>query len=417
MTVKGILQQALCLLPTRPEAYYHLSNFSRKRCHWQDCYIYANNGLLFSSNESRELRTDIYYPGPVGFLIEKALSAWDWGKLEECYEIIEDIEENYTVPNEYTKIFDDLVNKFSIDQWYFTDEYKNMLKKIRQKRGLDEENVINDVKLSKVETDIGKIDIILQGGIDDSTFDIVESYFKLNFVNRIIVSTWEDEDIQIPESADSEKLVIVKNEKPKSPGTDNRNLQIVSSKNGLKFVNTKYAAKMRTDQKYSIESMYKMYDYMLNNREHEDQIFVAGIYPNLLFHPRDHIFWGRTCDLIELFDVPLEYNGLADKIKISKENLYKYYPFFVRSETYIGARYCSKFDETINIMILEPEKYLHDNSSGWSQAHQVSQNVVNRAFKSFPREGIDFEWRKKGWSNYPYDDQKNGYGECWAEDL
>jgi len=417
MTVKGILQQALCLLPNRPEAYYHLSNFSRKRCQWQDCYIYANNGLLFTSDDNQELRTDIYYPGRVGFLIEKAVSAWDWGKLEECYEVIEDIEENYIVPEKHAKTFNDLVNKFAIDQWYFTDEYKEMLKKIRQKRGWDKENVVDDVKPKKVKSDIGKIDIILQGGIDDSTFDIVETYFKLDFVNNIIVSTWEDEEIEIPESADSENLIIVKNERPRSPGTDNRNLQIASSRSGLNFVKTKYAAKMRTDQKYSVESMYKMYDYMSSNREHEDQIFVAGIYPNLLFHPRDHIFWGRTCDLIELFDVPLEYNGLADKIKITKENLYKYYPFFVRSETYLGARYCTKFDETINIMILEPEKYLHDNSSGWSQAHQVSQNVVNRAFKSFPREGIDFEWRKKGWSNYPYDDQKNGYGECWAEDL
>ena len=156
---------------------------------------------------------------------------------------------------------------------------------------------------------------------------------------------------------------------------------------------------------------------MCNNREFDDQIFVAGIYPNLLFHPRDHIFWGRTCDLKELFNVPLEYNGLADKIKVTKENLYKYYPFFVRSETYLGARYCSKFDETINVMILEPEKYLHDNCGGWKQAHDISQNVTCRAFKAFPREGIDFQWKKKGWDNYPYDDQKMGYGECWAEDF
>lgn len=414
MSVKGILQQALCLLPKRPEAYYHLSNFCRKRCQWQDCYIYANNGLIFTTEDNDELKTNIYYPGRVGLLLEKALASWDWGKIEECYDIIEDIEINYIVPEEYKQILLDLVKKFEIDQWYYTDEYKEILKKIWERRGWNLNDSVSIVNVSENKSDIGKIDIVLQGGIDDSTFEVVESYLQLDFVNNVIVSTWEDEELKIP---DSENLIIVKNERPKSSGTDNRNLQIVSSKNGLKFVRTEYAAKMRTDQKYSVDSMYKMYDYMLNNREHEDQIFVAGIYPNLLFHPRDHIFWGRTCDLTELFDVPLEYNGLADKIKISKENLHKYYPFFVRSETYLGSRYCTKFDETINIMILEPEKYLHDNSSGWSQAHQVSENVVNRAFKSFPREGIDFEWRKKGWSNYPYDDQKNGYGECWAEDL
>ena len=59
-------------------------------------------------------------------------------------------------------------------------------------------------------------------------------------------------------------------------------------------------------------------------------------------------------------------------------------------------------------MILEPEKYLHDNCGGWTQSHQASQSATFRAFKSFPKEGIDLEWKRKGLDHYPYEEQKIG---------
>jgi hypothetical protein len=414
ITAKGILQQALATCPDRPEAYYHLSNFCRKRNLWQECYMYADTALNFANFDSKGVRTDLHYPGIYAIMFEKALAAWDWGKIKESHDLCFEIKQMTHVPEDYMVEVDKLYAKFKHVEWFFTDQYKEILADLPCN-----ENVEKDE--NELSTDIGKMDIILQGGWDESTGDIIDSYLKLNFVNNIIVSTWKNENIDFDFSkysvAVKDRIKFRMSEKPETPGTDNRNLQILSSQMGVEWVDTEYCAKMRTDQKYTDESMHKMYEYMCNNREFDDQIFVAGIYPNLLFHPRDHIFWGRTCDLKELFNVPLEYNGLADKIKVTKENLYKYYPFFVRSETYLGARYCSKFDETINVMILEPEKYLHDNCGGWKQAHDISQNVTCRAFKAFPREGIDFQWKKKGWDNYPYDDQKMGYGECWAEDF
>lgn len=407
LTSKGILQQALCLCPERPEAYYHLSNFCRKRSLWQECYIYASTALNFSNFENNQiLRTDVHYPGKFAILYEKALAAWDWGKIEESYNLLTDIKENYEISDKFLKEVNEFLNKFTDIQFFFTEEYREILNNLPCNKNKDESS-------SDLKNDIGKIDIVLAGHYDEETPKIVESYLNLNFVNNIIISTWKG---QYFGGIESDRVKVIEIEKP-LPGTDNRNLQIASAHAGLQLVSTKYCAKMRTDQRYYDDGMLKMYDYMLHNREFDDQIFVAGIYPNLLFHPRDHIFWGRTFDVQELYNIPLEYNGLADKIKVTKENLYKYYPFFVRNETYIGARYCSKFDETINVMILEPEKYLHDNCGGWNQAHQISQKVVNRAFKSFPREGIDLEWKRKGLDYYPYDEQKMGYGECWAEDF
>ena len=409
---KGLLQQALCLLPTRPEAYFLLSNFSEKRQSWQDCYIYADNALNFADLNSPPLRTNVGYPGTFGLLFEKAVSGWWWGKNEESGKLLKDLYENYQMPEEYKNSVLDNLQKYFPD---LLDSNKNQPSELQQINCLDSiEKIQEEYNIPfTIVPEIGKMDIVLQGRYDEYTNEIIDQYLKIPFVNNVIVSCW---NMDRTNSYHSTRVKYIRNEYPSSPGTDNRNLQIVGSLSGLNFVKTEYSAKMRTDQKYSIESMCKMYDYMMNRREYEDQIFVAGIYPNLLFHPRDHIFWGRTCDLKELFDIPLEFGGLIDKIKVTKENLHKYYPFFTRTETYIGSRYCSKFDERINLMILDPEKYLYDNCPEWNHSHQISQNVIKRAFKSFPRYGIDLEWTRKGWLNYPYDDQKNGYGECWAED-
>jgi hypothetical protein len=65
--------------------------------------MYANNGLMFTTDDDSSSMINLYYPGRVGFLIEKAIAAWDWGKLEECYGIVEDLEENYEIPKEYVK--------------------------------------------------------------------------------------------------------------------------------------------------------------------------------------------------------------------------------------------------------------------------------------------------------------------------
>lgn len=270
---------------------------------------------------------------------------------------------------------------------------------------------------------IDKMDLVLQGPWDSESGYIVETYLSLPFVNSILISTWERENIVVgPDqknflsSLKEGRVRILYSTKPSSPGTDNRNLQILSSKIGMENVTTGFSAKLRTDQRYQRDSMLHMFNYMKNCYNLDNQIFVAGIYPNLLFHPRDHTFWGRTEDLKNLFSVDLEYNGFADKVNVPKEELGQFYPFFTRSETYIGVRYCKQFDPSIQTFIDYPEKYLHDKCDNWAEAYEVSKRITNRAFRSFPRTGIDLEWKRKGWVKYPYEAQWRS-GERWAEDL
>jgi hypothetical protein len=384
-TAKTLLQHALCLLPRRPEAYFLAARFHSKREQWQDAYIYAHLGLEMADFNCSQLKIDVEYPGKYGLLFEKAIAGYQWEKVKQTKKILLDLKNNYDL----------------------RDDYRQAVLNNLEKLGVKEEEQPEIGIISE-----NKMDIVLQGGYDESTEEIIDTYSKLPFVNKIILSTWKsNEDL----ASKLENVELVLNDYPLQYGTDNRNLQIVSSINGIRRVTTEVSAKMRTDQLYSHQSMIKMYEFYHKNHK-ENQIFVAGIYPSLLFHPRDHIFWGDTQDLIYLFDIPLEYNGLSDKVRVTKYDLWKYYSHFIRSETYLGAHYCAKFDERINIMLLKPEIYLYDNSLNWKETYEISKELTHKYFRSFPKAEIDLSWPKKGWDKYPYEDQKNGYGECWAED-
>lgn len=263
-----------------------------------------------------------------------------------------------------------------------------------------------------------KLDIVLQGQYNAFTNEIIETYFQLPFVNNIILSCWKTDNTSFLDELKekfSNKIILLENTKPNILGDDNINLQIVSSYNGLIKSTTEYAIKMRTDQLYDYDSIMVMYNFFLENRK-EHLIFVPGMYPHLLFHPRDHLFWGKTSDLIKLFDIPLKINNVTDKVRISKQDLWRYYGYFIRSETYIGANYCSNFDERIKIFLIQPEKYLFDGSSNWYESLEVSNNITKNLFKSFPKTNINLRWPKKNLDSYPYEDQKYGYNECWHED-
>ena len=105
---------------------------------------------------------------------------------------------------------------------------------------------------------INKIDIVLQGKYNGNVIPIAEYYLELEFVNNIIISCWEG-DI-IPEITNN-RIIIIQNEVPQQVGSGNKNLQIISSLNGLKKAETEFAIKIRNDQRYTHASMNKMYSF------------------------------------------------------------------------------------------------------------------------------------------------------------
>ncbi len=101
MTSKALLQQALVLLPNRPEAYFLLSRYSKRRQWWQDTYIYADTAIRICDFDSKPLRTNVEYPGKYGLLFEKQIAAWWWGKGDEARALLQEMKNNYQLNEEY----------------------------------------------------------------------------------------------------------------------------------------------------------------------------------------------------------------------------------------------------------------------------------------------------------------------------
>jgi hypothetical protein len=110
-TAKGILQQAMCLCPERPEARFLLSKFSEKREYWQDCYIYASEALDNCDFDCTPLLSYVEYPGIHALLFEKAISSWWWGKNDQCKKMLLEIKENYDLDENFLNLINQNLEK------------------------------------------------------------------------------------------------------------------------------------------------------------------------------------------------------------------------------------------------------------------------------------------------------------------
>jgi hypothetical protein len=96
-TEKIALENALNLLPERPEAYYFLSLLYERKQEWQNSYIYANLGL-----QQKEVNPIVpEYKGKWLLMFQKAVSAWWWGKGKECRELF------HSLVNDYWDVMDE----------------------------------------------------------------------------------------------------------------------------------------------------------------------------------------------------------------------------------------------------------------------------------------------------------------------
>lgn len=110
-TAISLLQQAICLVPKRPEAYFLLSRFHERRQQWNDSYKYASLGLSICNFDYEPLVSDVEYPGRYGLLYEKAISGYWWGKGDQSREIFKDLLDNYELSEEYLKSINENLEK------------------------------------------------------------------------------------------------------------------------------------------------------------------------------------------------------------------------------------------------------------------------------------------------------------------
>jgi hypothetical protein len=113
-TVKGLLQNAISILPKRPEAYYLLAKFYSKEnkdgC-WNDCYLISTIAESIIDQEYKSLNTDVSYSGFQGILYYKALSSWWCGLCGESKKLFTKLLIDYDLSNDEIEVCKEYLNK------------------------------------------------------------------------------------------------------------------------------------------------------------------------------------------------------------------------------------------------------------------------------------------------------------------
>jgi hypothetical protein len=87
-TERVLLENALNLLPERPEAYYFLSVLWERKQEWQHSYTYANLGICCYNKEVEPINLP-EYPGKHLLFFQKAVTGWWWGKGQETRDLFQ----------------------------------------------------------------------------------------------------------------------------------------------------------------------------------------------------------------------------------------------------------------------------------------------------------------------------------------
>jgi len=254
------------------------------------------------------------------------------------------------------------------------------------------------------------MDFVVQGKVyQNDTCALVKNLLDLDFCDRVIISCWETCDIDFPISG---KVEVVHSKPPEHAGDANRNLQIVSSRSGIKASSSEICAKLRSDQIISVESLKMMNDFYAENRQacaegQSGAVCVAGIWKPYPFHPSDFIFWGPREELVRIFDIPL--NDEPHTVRGYGE-----YSSTSRTESYIGVHYAAKFDKSALFFSQNISEFLPDSSPRRAEAMKVSDELTPKIFKPFPR--IEFSWHKQRLSSYHYHITEP-LGEYWNEEA
>lgn len=101
-SVKGLIQQAICVLPQRPEAFFLLARLHEREREWFDCYTISTIALS-STVRIDYLSDDVEYPGSYGLLFEKGVAAWWIGRCHESRQIMYDLKTNYKLDSIHSK--------------------------------------------------------------------------------------------------------------------------------------------------------------------------------------------------------------------------------------------------------------------------------------------------------------------------
>jgi hypothetical protein len=255
------------------------------------------------------------------------------------------------------------------------------------------------------------MNIIIQGApYNDFTLKVAHDYASWEAIDRVVISTWTTEQIS-EQDLQSDKIVLVKSEVPSNNGPGNMNLQLVSSREGLKACADGLVMKTRSDQHLYRHSFEKWMSYFqsqqgqntLRYRDGEQQkskIYLIGNNKRFPFHPQDHFLWGYKQDLERLLNIPLwedpAWTWRDAPIDFAQK---------LRPNIYFGINYYKQFYPEVERFENDPAKYLLDGASSYQEAMDFYTPIKDSIFGVFPR--IEMWWAKQK-SGYWYSYEKEG---------
>ncbi|WP_210397315.1 WavE lipopolysaccharide synthesis family protein [Motiliproteus sediminis] len=218
------------------------------------------------------------------------------------------------------------------------------------------------------------ISVVVQGPVQalaDRPMDEGITYRSLKSVRQylpgahIILSTWHEQNL---DGLDFDELVLCDDPGPNiyryladgEPGKLNNNRQIVSSREGLKRVKTRYAMKLRSDN-FLVGDQFKALQQRFDKRHPEYAFLQQRVVVNntftreyakgmpVVFHACDFFYFGLTEDLLALWDLPLFEDYPFDPEKLGKvQGLGSpYFPPDCTQKFWLAA--LQRFDDSIRI--------------------------------------------------------------------
>lgn len=199
------------------------------------------------------------------------------------------------------------------------------------------------------------IGILIQGPLkreDEFTYYTILNYVKILPPNRIVLSTWKDEDINYIDKIRQLGVNVILNDRPKNSGFGNINYQIKNTISGLTFlknVGVKYVAKTRTDTRIEKSNAFIYLVCLLKNFKLENEInnqnnrIVLIDFNTRMKRPynmSDIFQFGHIDDLINIWNIEEDKreNTFSNDIVYSDEQLFN----LEIAENYIMKKFINK---------------------------------------------------------------------------
>ncbi len=257
---------------------------------------------------------------------------------------------------------------------------------------------------SHLEPSLPKLAIIVQGPIitsNEFTYETTKLY-KQHFPNAtIILSTWSSEKQSCVSKFENLGITILLNEMPEYPGVSNINLQIISSKEGIKKakeLGVEYVIKTRTDQRMYAPNIECFLFNIINTFPLKSEIVkqkkrIVGLSLNTfkyrMYGLSDMFTYGHIDDLLLFWNLPLDMRIFnINEIETANKSLRSFAQLRI-CEVYLTTEFLKNVDFKLE----------------WSLKN--SWKAYSNHFCVIDKESIDLYWGKYGflhdhWKKYEY---------------